>query len=120
VVYNGMDFKKKIRVIYYGEHLKRRYEVSNKAKEIKLNLPANVQPGVYSNNMMVSHTREEFVMDFSFITPPVGTVVARITTSPGHMKRIITALQDNVKKYEVKFGTIILAEEPKGPININA
>ncbi len=91
-----------------------------KPNEIKLNLPAHLQAGVYANNMMVTHTREEFVMDFAFITPPVGTVVGRITTSPGHMKRIIAALQENVKKYEARFGTIILAEEPKGPIGFNA
>lgn len=40
--------------------------------------------------------------------------------SPGHIKRIISALQDNVKKYEAKFGTIIQAEEPKGNIGFNA
>jgi hypothetical protein len=94
--------------------------VSNKPNEIKLNLPANLQAGVYANNMMIAHTREEFVMDFSFVTPPVGTVVSRITTNPGHVKRIIKALQDNVKKYEARFGPIILAEEPKGPIDFNA
>jgi hypothetical protein len=94
--------------------------VSNKPKEIKLNLPAHLQSGVYANNMFITHSREEFVMDFAFITPPVGSVVARVTTSPGHMKRIIAALQDNVKKYEAKFGTIILAEEPKGPVGYNA
>jgi hypothetical protein len=94
--------------------------VSNKPNEIKLNLPANLQAGVYANNMMIAHTREEFVMDFSFVMPPVGTVVSRITTNPGHVKRIIKALQDNVKKYEARFGPIILAEEPKGPIGSNA
>ena len=94
--------------------------MSTKPNEIKLNLPAHLQAGVYANNMMVTHTREEFVMDFSFITPPVGTIVARVMTSPGHMKRIIAALQDNVKKYEARFGTIILAEEPKGTIGFNA
>jgi hypothetical protein len=70
--------------------------------------------------MLVTHTRDEFVMDFSFITPPSGIVVARVTTSPGHIKRVIKALQDNVKKYEARFGTIILAEEPKGSLGYNA
>ncbi len=94
--------------------------MSDKPHEIKLNLPAHLQAGVYTNNMLITHNREEFVMDFSFIIPPVGTVTARIITSPGHIKRIISALQDNVKKYESKFGTIIQAEEPKGPIGFNA
>lgn len=94
--------------------------MTEKPKQIKLNLPANIQAGVYANNMVISHSREEFVMDFSFLTHPVGTVVARVTTSPGHMKRIIAALQDNIKKYEAAYGAIILAEEPRGPVGYNA
>ncbi|GMR03227.1 MAG: DUF3467 domain-containing protein [Thermodesulfovibrionia bacterium] len=94
--------------------------MSEKPREIKVNFPANLQAGVYANSMLVAHTREEFAMDFSFITPPAGTVVSRIITSPGHIKRIISALQDNVKKYEIKFGTIMHAEEPKGNIGFNA
>lgn len=94
--------------------------MSKKPNNIKVNFPAHLQAGVYTNNILVAHTREEFVMDFSFVTPPVGTVIARIITSPGHMKRIISALQDNVKKYEAKFGTIIQAKEPKGHIGFHA
>ncbi len=94
--------------------------MADKTHEIKVNFPVHLQAGVYANSMLVTHTREEFVMDFSFITPPMGTVIARIITSPGHIKRIISALQDNVKKYEAKFGTIIQAEEPKGHIGYNA
>ena len=36
------------------------------------------------------------------------------------MKRMITALQDNVMKYEARFGTIQAAEEPKGKIGFQA
>jgi len=32
------------------------------------------------------------------------------------MKRILAALQDNISKYEAAFGTIQVAEEPKGKI----
>lgn len=94
--------------------------MANKPHELKVNLPAQLQAGVYANNLMITHTREEFIMDFSVITPPVGTVSARVITSPGHMKRIIAALQENVKRYEAQFGTILQAEEPKGTIGFNA
>ncbi|MBI4698043.1 MAG: DUF3467 domain-containing protein [Nitrospirae bacterium] len=94
--------------------------MANKPNEIKINMSAELQAGVYANNMMVAHTREEFVMDFSFIVPPMGTVVARVVTSPGHLKRIINALHDNVKKYEAKFGTIVQAEELSEPFEFNA
>ena len=69
-------------------------------KELKVNFAQNLVGGVYANNMFVSHTREEFIMDFLMVSPPAGTVTARIISSPGHMKRIIKALQENIKKYE--------------------
>jgi hypothetical protein len=90
----------------------------NQDKEIKINFPPHLQGGVYANNMMVAYTKEEFIMDFMMLVPPNGTVTSRVIISPGHMKRIINALQDNVKKYEASFGTIQAAEEPKGDIGI--
>ena len=83
-------------------------------KEIKINFPQELQGGVYSNNMVVSHTKEEFILDFIMVAPPAGTVTSRVIVSPGHMKRILAALQDNISKYEKAFGTIQIAEEPKG------
>ena len=85
-------------------------------KEIKVNFPPNLQGGVYSNNMVVAHTKEEFILDFLMVAPPAGAVMSRVIVSPGHMKRILTALQDNISKYEKTFGIIQIAEEPKGKI----
>lgn len=88
-----------------------------KQAEIKVDFPLNLRGGVYCNNMMVTHTREEFVMDFMMIIPPVGSVTARVIMSPGHMKRTISALQTNIKIYEDKFGKIQEAQEPsKGQV----
>jgi hypothetical protein len=89
-------------------------------QEIKVNFPPHLQGGVYSNNMMVSHTKEEFIMDFMMVAPPVGTVMSRVIISPGHVKRMISALQDNVQKYEARFGTIQAAEELKGNVGFQA
>jgi hypothetical protein len=85
-------------------------------KEIKINFPQELQGGVYSNNMVVSHTKEEFILDFIMVAPPAGAGTARVIVSPGHMKRILVALSDNISKYENTFGTIQIAEEPKGKI----
>jgi hypothetical protein len=85
-------------------------------QDIKVNFPPNLHGGVYSNNMVVSHTKEEFVLDFLMVAPPAGAVMARVIVSPGHMKRILAALQDNISKYEKSFGAIQIAEEPKGKI----
>ena len=72
--------------------------------------------GRYANAMQVSHTSDEFTVDFFNLTPPAGQLVGRIITSPGHMKRILLALQDNIAKYEAKFGPIEAAKEPKGGV----
>jgi hypothetical protein len=81
-------------------------------KEVKVRFPEKLSAGVYANNMFVSHTKEEFIMDFLMIAPPGGVVTSRIIVSPGHIKRIIAALQENIKKYENRFGDIQQAEEP--------
>ena len=88
-------------------------------QEIKINFPQEIQGGVYANNMVVTHTKEEFILDFIMVAPPMGTVTARVIVSPGHMKRILEALRDNISKYESTFGAIQIAEEPKGKIGFS-
>jgi hypothetical protein len=88
-------------------------------KEVKISFPQEIQGGVYANNMVVSHTKEEFILDFIMVAPPAGTVTARVIVSPGHMKRVLEALRDNVSKYEKSFGTIQIAEEPKAKIGFS-
>jgi len=87
--------------------------------EMPVKLTDAVLPGVYSNQMVVRHTREEFVMDFLNIFPPQGVVTARVIVSPGHLKRMIRALRDNLSRYETRFGPIIeaAAPEPDTPQN---
>ena len=68
--------------------------------------------GVYSNHMVVAHTREEFFLDFMLMLPSMGTLVSRVLVSPGHMKRTLRALADNVKRYEAKYGAIDDTVEP--------
>lgn len=74
---------------------------------------------IYSNGMQIRHTREEFIFDFMKLFPPTASLNARIITSPGHVKRMINALQDAVKKYENTFGTIQESESPVKEIGFN-
>lgn len=70
-------------------------------------------PGAeYANMMQVSHTRDEFMMMFVSIAGPTGRVVSKVITSPGHLKRIVAALADNIKKYEQVHGEIKEAGAP--------
>ncbi|RMG12193.1 MAG: DUF3467 domain-containing protein [Deltaproteobacteria bacterium] len=81
-----------------------------KARQVQLQikLEPEVATGVYANLAMVNHTDAEFTIDFIYVQPqaPQATVRSRVITSPRHMKRLVAALQDNLKKYEAKFGPI--------------
>jgi hypothetical protein len=82
-------------------------------QEVKIRLPDEIRRGAYCNLMIVSHTKEEFIMDFILASPPEAVVTARVIMSPGHMKRTIAALQENLAKYEQQFGKIEAAPEPE-------
>ncbi len=82
-------------------------------QQIELQIDPHQATGVYSNLMMISHRKEEFVLDFLFLQPqqlPQGRSVAalraRVITSPEHAKRILRALQENLRRYEDSFGVI--------------
>lgn len=76
--------------------------------------------GVYANSMMASHTKDEVVLDFLSIHPPQGMLVSRVIISPGHLKRIVAALSENLAKYEQSFGAIESAKEPDRSIGFHA
>jgi hypothetical protein len=75
--------------------------------------------GRYSNLLRITHTREEFILDFINLAPPQGIVTARIVTSPGHLKRIIGALSANLERYESTHGTVREAADPIGDDSVH-
>ena len=75
-------------------------------KQIQIKAQDEDLKSKYSNLMQITHTQEEFVLDFFLVIPPQGQIVSRLIFSPGHTKRMIGALQDNINKYEEKFGKI--------------
>jgi hypothetical protein len=85
-------------------------------KTIQINIKADdeVQKGKYSNAAQISHSPEEFTVDFFFIhyNPPFGTLQARILLSPSHAKRLMMALQENIQRYESAFGAIQTTPKP--------
>jgi hypothetical protein len=80
------------------------------AREVRLavELDPVTANGVYANLAMVNHNETEFILDFLFVQPqqPRAMVRSRIISSPKHTKRLMLALQDNLAKYENRFGTI--------------
>ena len=82
-------------------------------QQISIQIDATNATGVYSNLMMVSHRKEEFILDFLFVQPqrtPQGQAIAnlrsRVITTPEHAKRILKAIEENIGRYEQTFGAI--------------
>jgi hypothetical protein len=86
--------------------------------QLQIQLDDDVASGRYVNLALVNHTETEFVLDFIYVQPqqPKAKVLSRIITSPRHMKRLVAAMQDNLAKYEARFGSIEI-REGDGPIH---
>ena len=81
--------------------------------QMQLHIEDAVAQGVYANMAVVHHNETEFVLDFLYVLPqvPKAVVRSRIITSPKHLKRLVSALQDNLTRYEAQFGRL----EASGP-----
>ncbi len=64
--------------------------------------------GTYSNIASIMFNQSEFFVDFGRMVPGKQevTVHSRIITSPAHAKDLARALQQNIEKYEARFGMI--------------
>ena len=91
---------------------------NQKKNEIKIELTPEVANGHYSNLAVISHSPNEFFIDFITVAPnmPQAKVQSRIIMTPENAKNLLFALSDNVKKYEKTFGEIkhrVPANAPK-------
>lgn len=91
----------------------------NPNRNLNVKITDDELKGRYANLVRISHTREEFILDFINFVPPQGMVTARMIMSPGHIKRLITALNRNLELYEDNFGDVQEAPEPDGGVSIN-
>lgn len=91
----------------------------NKGK-LNIELPDDVAEGIYANLAIIQHSRSEFVMDFIKMLPgiPKAKVKSRIILTPQHAKKLLKALQDNVKKFESMHGTIKESEMENMPFKL--
>lgn len=80
--------------------------MSEPNEELNIKIGDEELMGRYSNLLRITHTREEFILDFINLVPPQGIVTARVVTTPAHVKRILRALAVNLERYEQVFGAI--------------
>ena len=80
----------------------------NKTQQIKIEFNEENTSVEYSNFVVVTHSAAEFVLDFIRVLPGMAKakVKSRVIMSPMHVKTLMFALQDNIKKFENKFGEI--------------
>ncbi|PTN07629.1 DUF3467 domain-containing protein [Mangrovibacterium marinum] len=76
--------------------------------QLTIELSEEVAQGTYSNLAIITHSTSEFVLDFVRVMPgiPKANVKSRIILTPEHAKRLLMALEENVKKFEKAQGTI--------------
>ncbi len=87
-----------------------------KQVQLQIELPEARAEGNYSNFTIISHSGAEFVLDFARIMPgaPKAVVQSRIIMTPTHAKTLLYTLQDNISKFESKFGEIKLPDKEAG------
>lgn len=86
----------------------------NKKQNLNIDITPDVAQGVYSNLAIISHSPSEMILDFAQMLPGStnANVRSRIIMAPSHAKRLLSALRDNIDKYEDQFGTIIDPAQP--------
>ena len=97
-------------------------EINPQENQINIELTDEIAEGIYSNLAMIAHSNSEFVIDFIRLMPgvPKAKVKARVVVTPEHAKRLLLALQDNIRKYEETFGVIKQHQEQTSfPMNFS-
>lgn len=87
-------------------------------QQLSIQIDPQHATGVYANLMMITHRKEEFILDFLFVQPQrapdgqsVANLRARVITTPEHVKRILKAIEENLGRYENSFGPISAATD---------
>jgi hypothetical protein len=88
-------------------------DAGQQQNQINIELSEEVAEGTYSNLVMIAHSNSEFVLDFIRMMPgvPKAKVKSRVVMTPEHAKRLLGALNDNIKKYEANFGSISVQKD---------
>ena len=81
-------------------------------QQIQVTTGDEVSRGHFSNNLLIAHSAEEFILDWILNSPSGMHLVSRIIVTPGHLKRIVSLLAENLRRYETEFGAVTAFEVP--------
>lgn len=92
-----------------------------KPQEINIELSEEMAEGHYVNLSIISHSNAEFVFDFIRLMPnvPKAKVKSRVVMTPQQAKRLMFALQENIKRFEAAHGQIKETDIVPFPMNFN-
>jgi len=90
--------------------------MEEKKQQINLELKPEIARGNYSNLAIITHSHSEFIIDFAEMLPglPKPEINSRVIMTPEHAKRLLSALMDNINKYESQFGSIEMGQPAPG------
>lgn len=91
-------------------------EQQQAGQQINIELGEKEAEGIYSNLAIITHSPAEFIIDFTRVLPgvPKAKVHARVIMTAQHAKLLLRALDDNISKFELKFGEIKIHGEGPG------
>ncbi|MFN4084066.1 MAG: DUF3467 domain-containing protein [Bacteroidia bacterium] len=94
---------------------------NQQGNQINIELSEEMAEGIYSNLAIITHSNSEFVIDFVRVMPgvPKAKVKSRIVLTPDHAKRLLLALNDNIRKFEDMNGEIQIMNDPNPPFPMN-
>jgi uncharacterized protein DUF3467 len=103
------------------------YQADDRPTEFQIQIPNELEAGVYANFLSVWHTAYEFTLDFGVTQPPQVDhpddpnepvrvdcrVVARVKIPVTVLFDVLRALNENMTRYEQVFGEIRRPEPPE-------
>jgi hypothetical protein len=96
--------------------------MQQKQRQLNIELGEKESEGIYSNLALIVHSPQEMIIDFARVMPGAqkSKVLARIIMTPAHAKMLHKALEENIKKYEGRFGQIKIQGEAGKSIGFQA
>lgn len=96
--------------------------MQNQGVKVEIKVDEHTATGVFSNFANITHSPEEFIVDFLFINPAppsgFGKLMSRVVLTPGHMKRLEAAIRENIARYEERFGEIRVNDARQDPTSV--
>ncbi|MBC8456335.1 DUF3467 domain-containing protein [bacterium] len=94
--------------------------MDEKKRQMQIELDEKTAQGTYANFAVITHSQAEFILDFTRVLPgvPKAKVQSRILMTPQHAKALLMALENNIKKFEEKNGSIKIGGKAELPFGM--